>query len=381
MRPKLPNRGDIGAGAQMLWSTPPRALAAADVALTIAGLSEIALGPALALLSKAELARIQRITSSDYRLQVIKARALLRLMLARYTGRSPRSFEFDEEGGARPQLRDNPWGWHFSVSHSEDRIAVALSRAPIGIDIERIAAGQDWRAIASICFHPSEQKLLQVGDGSTARETFFEIWTRKEAYLKAIGTGLDTDPNSFSIAAPDGAVSADGSNLLPRTWYTRIVDAHAGYKCALASQWPSPRLILCPLDGTSADRAASRTGPAQRRMSPECKPSVGRGAGRLERGSVRFGSPTPQACRSGPDPMDRGHFFAAHESDRGSGRVSRLRQTLGASGGRRHSFGKRSQRPRFAEAGSVSTSRQASSTEMGRTTALGPRSRWNARMV
>ena len=169
----------------------PPPLDAADVALSITALGEIALAPALELLSGAELERAQRIKHEDYRLQVIKARALLRLRLARLTGASPDSFEFDEDAGTQPRLRVNPWRLHFSVSHSGRQIAIAVALAPIGVDIERVDAHCGWRAIADTCFHRSEKQFLERFRGPEDCEAFFEIWTRKEAYLKAIGTALE----------------------------------------------------------------------------------------------------------------------------------------------------------------------------------------------
>jgi len=251
----------------MFSCAPPRPLEVADVALCITGLREIALAPALGLLGRAELERAQRITCKDYRLQVVKARALLRVMLSRCTGESAKSFEFDEGGGTRPRLRTNPWGLHFSVSHSDDRVAVALSTAPVGIDIERVGADCSWQAIAAICFHSSERGLLQGAGGGAAREAFFEIWTRKEAYLKAIGTGLDTDPASFSIAAPDSVVATDASGPRVDAWFTRSIDAPAGYKAALASRCPRPRLIHWRLDGALAGHASSRAIDLPRRQT------------------------------------------------------------------------------------------------------------------
>ena len=231
-------------------------LEAADVAVLFAHLGEIALEPALALLDDAERARAQRITSRDYRLQVVKARAALRVMLAQHTGVSPRSFQFDEQGWARPRLRSNPWGLHFSVSHSADRIALAISTAPIGIDIERTDASCDWHAIADVCFHPIELRELAGMDAQAGREAFFDTWTRKEAYLKAIGTGLDTDPASFFIS--DGGVATCDGDRAADTWYIRAIDAPAGYKVALASQWQHPRLIRCALDGALRGPLSSR---------------------------------------------------------------------------------------------------------------------------
>jgi 4'-phosphopantetheinyl transferase len=257
---------ETGAGA-VLSLPGPGPLDAADVAFSIAALDEIALAPTLELLNRAELERAERITCTDYRLQVVKARALLRLLLARLTGAPPESFEFEEGVGRQPRLRVNPWGLHFSVSHSGDRIAVAVSAAPIGIDIERVEAGCGWQAIAETCFHPSESGLLQAaGDTAAASEAFFEIWTRKEAYLKAIGSALDTDPPSFSTAAADGVVlTAASRDFRADVWYTRAIDAPCGYKAALATRRPHPRLVHFQIDGAAAVHVPAPARPSHRR--------------------------------------------------------------------------------------------------------------------
>lgn len=249
---------------------------AADVALSIAALDEIPLTPALELLNRAELERAERISCNDYRQQVVKARALLRLMLARLTGASPESFEFDEGVGRQPRLRVNPWGLHFSVSHSGEKIAVAVSTAPIGIDIECVEVDCDWSGIAETCFHQSERQALCDVEGAAARETFFDIWTRKEAYLKAIGTALETDPPSFSTVAADGIVrtGASDSDFRADTWHTRAIDAPAGYKAALVSRWPNPRLVHCAIDGATAPRCPASASPRQRHEARVCADPV-----------------------------------------------------------------------------------------------------------
>jgi 4'-phosphopantetheinyl transferase len=224
----------------------PQSLEPGDVAVSIVALAEIAFAPALELLNRAEIERVRRIACEDYRLQVVKARALLRTMLAAFTGAPPASFEFDEGNGTRPRLRENPWGLHFSVSHTAGWIAVAVARAPIGIDIEQMVPDCAWQDIAETCFHPSEREALQGMPGRAAREAFFCIWTRKEAYVKAIGSALDTDPTGFSTAvAPGSPVLAELPSAAVGAWYTRAVAAPSGLQAALAARHPQPRLIHC----------------------------------------------------------------------------------------------------------------------------------------
>jgi len=253
--------GEIGVGP---FGPPgrPQRLEPGDVAISLVPLSDIPLAPSLELLDRAELERAEGIACEDYRLHVVKARALLRRTLARFAGASPESFEFDEGGGTQPRLRFNPWGLHFSVSHSADWIAVAIASTPVGIDIERVAPDCRWQDIAETCFHLSERRHLRGLSGPAAREAFFEIWTRKEAYLKAIGSALDTDPTGFSaVVAPGCPVLTDVPAAGAGAWYARAVAAPAPYKAALASRWPQPRLIHCqPASGPAAHGESSGRG-------------------------------------------------------------------------------------------------------------------------
>ena len=219
----------------------PRPLQPDEIALCEANLRRFGLGQALAVLSSAERTRARRITNRDYFAQHVKARALLRLLLARLTGSASVRLAIAGGDGA-PRLAVNPWGLHLSVSHSHSRVLVAAGGAPLGVDIERKQTGIDWQPIADVCFHASELTHLAHTEAAAREEAFFAIWTRKEAYLKATGTGLGSDPASFSILGPRDAITPD-SQAPARCWYTHTIEASAGYAAALASRARGPRLI------------------------------------------------------------------------------------------------------------------------------------------
>jgi 4'-phosphopantetheinyl transferase len=83
---------------------------------------------------------------------------------------------------------------HFGVSHSKGAAVFAEARSPIGIDIEKIKPFDDMERIAKRYFAPDEYDYCR---GNSAR--FFEIWTKKEAYIKMTGRGLSQGLRSFSV--------------------------------------------------------------------------------------------------------------------------------------------------------------------------------------
>lgn len=85
--------------------------------------------------------------------------------------------------------------WHFSITHTAGMIGIAVSNKPIGIDAEKIR-NADLR-IARRFF--TDQENLRIKNSENKSRCFFEIWTKKEAYLKYIGKGLHMPLQSFEV--------------------------------------------------------------------------------------------------------------------------------------------------------------------------------------
>ena len=82
----------------------------------------------------------------------------------------------------------------FSVSHSGRCVAIAVDDREVGVDVEKLPR-KDYMKIARRFYHPNELKYVQETDDPA--RAFTQIWTRKEAYLKQIGTGIATDLQAF----------------------------------------------------------------------------------------------------------------------------------------------------------------------------------------
>jgi phosphopantetheinyl transferase len=88
----------------------------------------------------------------------------------------------------KPSFRLHP-EVHFSLSHGSRAAVCALSRFPVGVDLETMAPRQWWREIAGRWFTEKECALLEQA-GTEAERIFYHLWTRKEAWLKLQGKAI-----------------------------------------------------------------------------------------------------------------------------------------------------------------------------------------------
>ncbi len=114
----------------------------------------------------------------------------------------------------------------FNLSHSADCVMAAVGKAPLGVDLEYLR-DTNYHSLAGRFFSPEEQKTLSVSQ--TPQDTFFTLWTQKEAVMKANGKGFGLPMPSFTVT--DGHVSLGGICYTVDT-----VEAPRGYRAAIAYQ-------------------------------------------------------------------------------------------------------------------------------------------------
>ncbi len=153
----------------------------------------------------------------------IKGRGLLRGVLAEYLRMNPIDIEIILEDCGKPVLSEKMnRSLNFSVSHSKELFVVAVSKnIRIGVDVENIDPNINPRQAASVAFSHEEIDHLQ--QSGFALNEFFEIWTCKEAVLKATGAGFSHPSNSFSV------ISSEKRSLLPRI----TGEVTQGKRCAI----------------------------------------------------------------------------------------------------------------------------------------------------
>lgn len=93
--------------------------------------------------------------------------------------------------------------FHFNLSHSGRWVAIAWGDCPVGIDVEILSMDKGKEALARRFFSDDEQAYLFAAGKADRGLRFFEIWTKKESYLKYQGTGINCPLNSFSVLTPE----------------------------------------------------------------------------------------------------------------------------------------------------------------------------------
>jgi 4'-phosphopantetheinyl transferase len=154
-----------------------------------------------ALLAPDEHRRAARFHFQRDRRRYTFGRGWLRVLLAEYLRIPARAIPLSATPLGKPHLAETRSGdLSFNLAHSDDMVVVAFScRREIGVDIERERHDVAWRELAERYFAPEEVLALSALTGDVQREAFYRCWTRKEAYLKALGLGMQVPLDGFAV--------------------------------------------------------------------------------------------------------------------------------------------------------------------------------------
>ena len=195
---------------------------------------------AYAVLSPDEVERARRFKFERHRGRFVAARAFLRRTLAQYLSVSPRELAFVYGPFGKPGLSARWAGerLEFNLSHSGDLAILAITRGPaVGVDVEQILHVRDLQSIAARFFSAHEIAALNAVPPETRDFAFYRCWTRKEAFLKALGSGLAHPLDSFDVSldetSPRVLSIRDGSES-PSDWTLHHLCPRPGYVGTLA---------------------------------------------------------------------------------------------------------------------------------------------------
>jgi 4'-phosphopantetheinyl transferase len=203
-------------------------------------------------LSDDERRRAERFRFDRDRARFVVRRGVLRGLLGRYIGTHPSQIAFKYAERGKPQLASplDIEGLNFNLSHSQDLVLFAFARQlVIGVDVEWTRPLEDAPSIARGCFSTAEIAALNRVDLSDRTEAFYNCWTRKEAFVKATGEGLQRPLDSFDVslipgeparllACTDGDVAAWSlHNLKPAAGFVGAVAAPAEHLTLRCWQW------------------------------------------------------------------------------------------------------------------------------------------------
>lgn len=219
----------------------------------------------VAAIDQNEQARAQRFRFEKDRHRYIAAHVSLRIGLSEYICQEPAEIVFATGSHGKPELAFNK-SWAFNLSHSENvgLIAVAPREdfGAIGVDIEVIRAIGDLESLAHENFTKQERDALASSRDEDALRLFLRCWTRKEACLKALGTGLTIPAQSFTagLTSDQADVSIDVEGQICRTHVRSLFENKT---CIAAVSWcqdMTPPYQHSALESSSVNWSAQESG-------------------------------------------------------------------------------------------------------------------------
>lgn len=230
-----------------------------------------ALSSAAKLLSADEIDRADRFHFERDRRRFMLARAALRRRLGAYLGCPPQDVHFDYGAHGKPVLSAPATPTlRFNVSHAGGRALLGFTcGCEVGVDLERLVEVPDALDLAARFFAPSERAALETVEPGQRSRAFLNGWTRKEAFVKAVGEGLGFPLDRFGVSlSPDEPARLlaleDGD---PTAWTLSDLEPEAGYLAAVAVQGRGYEVMMCgsPRDAASAQalRVSTVTPPVE----------------------------------------------------------------------------------------------------------------------
>ena len=194
------------------------------------------------VLNEEELARAGRYRFERDRRRFVAARGLLRVILARYAGISPAAIRFEYSDYGKPSLPDRP-ALAFNSTDSGDLMALGVAENRLlGVDIEQVRDDFGGLEIAERFFSSAEVAVLRALPAHEQSRAFFRCWTRKEAFIKAIGEGLSYPLHQFDVTlGPDETprlLRVAGEPDAPRRWFLDDFPVHQDYEGAIIAEMP-----------------------------------------------------------------------------------------------------------------------------------------------
>ena len=208
-----------------------------------------------ALLSPAELARMEKFRVEFKYREYIVTRGLLRRVMTKMTGLDVTGIDFDygEHGKPSFPVCAESGSAAFNVSHSHGLALVALTLGGrLGVDLERIRPKAEWRSLAEHYFSAAEIQALNGYPGESGLKAFFTCWTRKEAFVKALGAGVSYGLKEFDVSIDpdeaDAALTIRSEDEDAARWLIKKLPVPASHVAALALDRPVCNIRLWRAD-------------------------------------------------------------------------------------------------------------------------------------
>jgi len=237
---------------ELLWNFPPNEWRLGEDEIHVWAATLDLPGQTCAALERTlafdEMERAGRFHFQHDRIRFIVGRATVRAVLGCYLGADPAQLQFAYSRYGKPSLAAPHSGTiHFNASHSHELILIAVTRAcAVGVDVERVHSLGEINKIAAEFCSPEEVAKLRAVPQPSRSLAFFNLLTRKEAYLKATGVGLSDQvrhvATTFLPGEPAKILAVSGDRAAARAWSLKDLLPATGFIGAVAGQARNLRL-------------------------------------------------------------------------------------------------------------------------------------------
>lgn len=204
------------------------------------------------LMNQQEREKQQRYKFAGDRHDALITRAFARTVLSKYAPVAPQDWQFVKGDKGKPEIANSPLPLRFNISHTKGLIICAVAlRVDLGVDVEYIKRKASTIKIAEYKFSPTEVAELKSLPEARQRNRFFDYWTLKESYIKAVGGGLSIPLDEFSFTIKDDnniAIAFDEKRCDDASqWQSWLMHATQDHRIALSLKDPNkqPHQIRC----------------------------------------------------------------------------------------------------------------------------------------
>jgi 4'-phosphopantetheinyl transferase len=193
-------------------------------------------------LAEDERARAERLHNADGRARFILTRSCLRLILGWYSGQAPHQIRFAYQENGKPFLEtDTDVQLQFNLSHAHHLGLFAVCRnLAVGVDVEYMQPGRDIIKVARRFFSPGEVATIEALPAHRQEAACYQLWTCKEALLKACGAGLATGLDRVEVrihpGGPPQVLMDPEEETGWENWRLSLLDPGPGYCGAVATE-------------------------------------------------------------------------------------------------------------------------------------------------
>ena len=207
---------------------------------------------AKSVLSPDELAKAKAFRNEPAHRNYVLAHGALRRILAATLEADPAQIQFLNGPQGKPALAmRTAGGLEFNLTHSGDLALVAVAQgAEVGIDVERERPMPDALQLAERFLSAAESEALRALPAADQAPAFLNLWTRKEAFVKATGLGIMNALTRFEVTlgAEAKVLSIEGDPRLATEWTLHSFQPAAGYVAAVAVRSPAARFTVREFD-------------------------------------------------------------------------------------------------------------------------------------